>query len=100
MIEHFRREELRTHNSVRCAIFVMNALFDGLEGVRVTGQLVGRMTPERGESGETAYRNTFFMQDFDGANRRPLQAFGLMLESAPVQTKADSPDIFFEGGKA
>jgi hypothetical protein len=88
VIEHFRREEQRTHSSVRCACFVMNALFDGLKGVQVTGQLVGRITPERGESDETVYRNTFFAQDFGGANRRPLQASDLMpakpIESAPV----------------
>ena len=90
VIGHFRREEQRTHRSVRCACFVMNALFDGLKGVQVTGQLVGTITPERRESDETVYRNTFFAQDFGRASRRPLQASDLTpattksIESAPV----------------
>jgi hypothetical protein len=88
VIGHFRREEQRTHSSVRCACFVVNALFDGLKGVQVTSQLVGRITPERGKSDETVYRNTFFAQDFGGANRRPLQTSDLTpakpIESAPV----------------
>ena len=104
VIEHFRREEQRTHNAMRCACFVMKALFDSLKEVRVTGQLVGKVTPERGENGGTAYRNTFFMQDFSGANRRPLQASDLMpaesIESSPAQNEAEPPEIIFEDGKA
>ena len=89
VIDHFRHEEQRTHRSLRCASFVMNALFDSLKGVQIVGQLVGKITPESDErilsrqarfapqrQHNAVYRNTFFMQLPSG--RRPLQASDLI----------------------
>jgi hypothetical protein len=89
VMENFRREEERTHKSIRCACAVAEAMLDAIQDVYLPGRRVCRIKPERGNDGEAAYRCTFFVENSTG--RRPLQASDMSLTQTIV-SKPPEPE--------
>jgi hypothetical protein len=87
VVENFRREEGRTHKSIRCACAVAEAMLDAIQDVYLPGRRVCRIKPERGNDGETAYRCTFFVENSIG--RRPLQASDMSLTQTIVSKRPE-----------
>jgi hypothetical protein len=69
--ENFRREEERTHYSIKCACAVAEAMLDAIKDIYLPGRRVCRIAPELGEDGENGYRCVFMLETSTG--RRPLQ---------------------------